>query len=51
MQQIADIAERGWLDSWPGTMKEEAEGQLDSKETYEMMTGMCKDEEVEELDL
>ena len=34
MQQIADIAERSWLDSRPGTMQKGAEGQLDIAETY-----------------
>ena len=47
MQQRVDVAEKScWLDFWPGTIQE-AEGQLDIAETYEMVTGMCKDEEVE----
>ena len=33
MLQIADITGRNWLDSWPGTMQEEAEVQLDIAET------------------
>ena len=41
MQHISEVAERNWLDSWPGTIQEEAEGQLDIAETYEIIAGMC----------
>ena len=29
MQQIAQVAERGWLDLWPGTMQKEVD-QMDT---------------------
>ena len=47
MQHLAEVAERGWLDSWSETLKEEAGGQMDALEAYQVMTGMCKDEEIE----
>ena len=38
MQQIADIGERNWSDSWPETMQEEVRDKIDSVEAYEMLT-------------
>ena len=46
MQQIADVADRSWLYSWQGTIQV-AEDQLDTAVTYEMMTGMSRDEDME----
>ena len=51
MHQIVVVAEGSWLDSWPGTMQEEIENQMDTFEVYEMMNGMCEDEGVKELKL
>ena len=42
MKEIAEVAERSWLDSWPGNMQEEAVGQMETAEAYQMMTEMCK---------
>ena len=51
MQQIAEVVGRSWLDSWPGTMQEEAGDQPEIAKANEMMTGMTKDKEREELHL
>ena len=51
MQETAEVAEESWLYSWPGTMQEEAEDQRYTVETYEMMNGICEDENVKELNL
>ena len=47
MQPIVAVVEGSWLDSWPGTMHEEVEDQLDTVEVY----GMCEDEGVKEFNL
>ena len=51
MQHIAGIAERSWLDSWPGEMQKEVESQMDIVEAYKMMTGVHEGDEMEELNL
>ena len=50
MQQMAEVAERKWLDTWPETVQKEARGQTDTADAYEIMTRMSEDE-VEELNL
>ena len=50
MQQVADVAVGCWPDTWPGTIQD-TESNIDIAETYEVMTGMCEDEKVEELNL
>ena len=42
MQQMAEVAERNWLDSWPETMQEEIKGQMDRTGAYKMITRICK---------
>ena len=37
MQQIVDIVEINWLDSWPETMQEEVRDKIDTVEVYEML--------------
>ena len=51
VQQIVEVAEGSWSDSWPDTMQVEIEDQQDTVEAYEMMNGMCQDEEVKGLNL
>ena len=51
MQQITGVGEGNWFDSWPGTMPDERDYQMDIVEAYEMVNGMCEDEEVIELNL
>ena len=46
--KMQQIAEGGWLDSWPSTMQEEVEDQMDTVEVYDIMNGMCKDKGVKE---
>ena len=48
VEQVADVAVRNWLHSFPGTMQEE-EGQLDIGQTYQTKTEMYIDDEVEGL--
>ena len=43
MQQMAEVVERNWLDSSPGAMQE-ARGQMDTAEAYEVVTRMAEDE-------
>ena len=51
IQQIVEIAEGCWLDTWPGTIEEEVEAQMDTVEGYEMMNRICEKERVKELNL
>ena len=52
MQQIDEAAERSWSDFWPRKIyKWKLRGQKDIAETYKMMTGMYRDEEVEVLNV
>ena len=51
MEKMAEVAEGNWSVSWPGTMQEEAEHQMDRAEAYEMMNRICEYEGVKELNL
>ena len=51
MQQVAEVADEGWLGSLPGTMQDEAEEQMDTVEACEMMNEKCEDGGVNELNL
>ena len=50
MQQMAEVIERNYLDSWPETMQEGDRDQTATAEAYGMITRKSKDE-VEELNL
>ena len=45
MQQIAQVGKGNWSDSWPGTTKEGVDEKVDMIEAYEMMNGVCEDED------
>ena len=47
IQQIAEVAERSCLDSWPRTLQEESKDQRDIVKVYQVMTGMFEDEIME----
>ena len=51
VQQMAEVEEGGWLDSWPVTGQEEVKGQMDTVEPYKVMNGMCEDEGAKDLNL
>ena len=37
------------MHSWPGTMQEEVDDQMDKVEVYQIINGMCRDEGMKEL--
>ena len=49
MKQKTQVARRSWLDCQSGKMQEKAEGQMGIEETYQIMTGMSEDENMEEI--
>ena len=51
MQKIAEVSGRNWLDSWPRSMQEDAEGKMDIIEAYIVMTRMWEDEEMDEVNI
>ena len=48
-ETLVEVEEGRWLNSWPGTLQEEVEDQMDTVETYEMMNRKHKDDGVKEL--
>ena len=48
MQQIAEVAEGSWLDSWPGTVARGSRSN-EAVEMYEMLNGTCEDEIVKPM--
>ena len=51
MRQIAEVAIRCWLDSWPGTMQQEDGDHTDMAEAYEIMTRMCEEDDGGDINL
>ena len=44
MPQIVDVAEESCLNSWPGTVQEEVDNQMDTVESYEILNKICEDQ-------